>query len=110
MGHGTAHCPTSPSSIQHLFPRTSFSGDLVDISHKRNLYRVIVGRDGVDLAKAIESLDDASRTKAAEIREKAALIQAVHLRGMTLETFLGLERDPEIDEKLRAKESELEAV
>ena len=61
---------------------------MVDISHKRNLYRVIVGRDGVDLAKAIESLDDASRTKAAEIREKAALIQAVHLRGMTLETFL----------------------
>ena len=87
-----------------------FSGDLVDISHKRNLYRVIVGRDGVDLAKAIESLNDASRTKAAEIREKAALIQAVHLRGMTLETFLGLERDPEIDEKLRARESELEAV
>ena len=87
-----------------------FSGDLVDIGHKRNLYRVIVGRDGVALAKAIESLDDASRTKAAEIREKAALIQAVQLRGMTLETFLGLERDPEIDEKLRAKESELEAV
>ena len=24
-----------------------FSGDLVDIGHKRNLYRVIVGRDGV---------------------------------------------------------------
>ena len=87
-----------------------FSGDLVDIGHKRHLYRVIVGRDGVALAKAIESLNDASRTKAAEIREKAALIQAVNLRGMTLETFLGLERDPEIDETLRAKESELKAV
>ena len=87
-----------------------FSGDLVDIGHKRNLYRVIVGRDDVALAKAIESLDDASRTKAAEIRKKAELIQAVHLQGMPLETFLGLERDPEVGEKLRAKESELEAV
>ena len=47
-----------------------FSGDLVGISHKRNLYRVIVGRDGVTLAKKIESLDDTSRTKAAEIRKK----------------------------------------
>ena len=53
-----------------------FSGDLVGISHKRNLYRVIVGRDGVILAKEIESLDDASRVKAADIREKTALIQA----------------------------------
>ena len=87
-----------------------FSGDFVDIGHKRKFYRVIVGREGVVLAKAIESFDDASRTKAAEIREKATLIQAVHLRGMTLETFLGLERDPEIDEKIRAKERELEAV
>ena len=40
-----------------------FSGDSVGIGHKRNLYRVIVGRDGVTLAKTIESLDDASRTK-----------------------------------------------
>ena len=84
-----------------------FSGDFVDIGHKRKLYRVIVGRDGVALAKAIESFDDASRTKAAEIREKATLIQAVHLRGMTLETSLGLERDPEIDEKSELKSASL---
>ena len=85
-----------------------FSGNLVSIGHKRNLYRVIVGRDGVALAKAIESLDDASRAKAAEIREKAAQIQA-HVRGMSLGTFLSLEKDPEVDEKLRARVSELDA-
>ena len=87
-----------------------FSGDLVGIGHKRNLYRVIVGRDGVTLAKKIESLDDTSRTKAAEIRKKAESIQAINLRGMTLGTFRGIEKDPEVDEKIRAKESELEAV
>ena len=85
-----------------------FSGNVVSIGHKRNLYRVIVGRDGVALAKAIESLDDASRAKAAEIREKAAQIQA-HVRGMSLGTFLSLEKDPEVDEKLRARVSELDA-
>ena len=86
-----------------------FSGNLVSIDHKRNLYRVIVGKDGVVLAKAIESLDAASRAKAAEIREKAAPIQP-HLRGMTLGIFLGLEQDAEVDEKLRDKEIEREAI
>ena len=45
-----------------------FSGNLVSIDHKRNLYRVIVGRDGIALAKAIEAFDNASRAKAAGVR------------------------------------------
>ena len=65
-------------------------------SRQKYKYKIVISTD--------------SPAKPAEIREKAALIQAVHLRGMTLEAFLGLERDPEIDEKLRARESELEAV
>ena len=87
-----------------------FSGDLVGIDHKRNLYRVIVGMAGVTLAKEIETLDDASRAKAADIREKTALIQAFFPRGMALEAFLGLEENSDIDDKIRAKESELDAV
>ena len=87
-----------------------FSGDLVGIGHKRNLYRVIVGRDGVTLAKEIETLDDTSRAKAADIREKTALIQAFASRGMAFEVFLGLEESADIDDKIRAKESELDAV
>ena len=87
-----------------------FSGDLVGISHKRNLYRVIVGRDGVILAKEIESLDDASRVKAADIREKTALIQAFFPREMARETFLGLEERTDIDDRIREKKGELDAV
>ncbi len=87
-----------------------FSGDLVGIGHKRNLYRVIVGRDGVTLAKNIETLDKASRAKAADIRDKTALIQALFPRGMALEAFLGLEEYADIDDRIRAKESELDAV
>ena len=87
-----------------------FSGDLVGIGHKRNLYRVIVGRDGVTLAKEIETLDEASRAKATDIREKTALIQAFFPRGMALEALLGLEKYADIDDRIRAKESELVAV
>ena len=87
-----------------------FSGDSVDVGHKRSLYRVIVGKDGVTLAKEIEDLDAASRAKATEIRDKAAPLQALTPRGPTLEAFLALAEDPAIDEKIAATERELAAV
>lgn len=87
-----------------------FSGDSVDIGHKRNLYRVIVGNDGVMLAKQIEELDTASRAKATETREKSAPIQVHVPRGMTLEAFLELPEDAGIDEKIAATVNELEAL
>ena len=68
----------------------AFSGDSVGIGQKRNLYRVIVGRDGVTLAKEIETLDEASRAKAADIREKTALIQAFFREGWRLRLFSDL--------------------
>src|SRR3990172_704518 len=40
-----------------------YSGDTVDLDHKRNLYRVIVGKHGVELARQIEDLDAQSRAK-----------------------------------------------
>ena len=87
-----------------------FSGDSVDIDHKRSLYRVIVGKVGVALAKQIEDLDATSRTKASEIKEKAAAVQVHVPRGMTLDAFLGIKEDAGIDEKIAAKAKELEAV
>lgn len=87
-----------------------FSGDSVDTGHKRSLYRVIVGKDGVMLARQIEELDAASRAKAAEIRDKAVAIQVHVPRGMTLEAFLDLKEDAGIDEKIAVTENEIEAL
>jgi wobble nucleotide-excising tRNase len=87
-----------------------FSGDSVDIDHKRSLYRVIVGKDGVKLAKEIEELDAASRAKAAEIKEGAAAIQALVPKGTTVDGFLALVEDPAVDEKIASTEKELDAV
>jgi wobble nucleotide-excising tRNase len=87
-----------------------FSGDNVDIDHKRSLYRVIVGKDGVALAKEIEALDAASRAKATDIREKAVGIQALTPKGTTLETFLAVTEDPDVEVKIATKEGELDAV
>jgi len=87
-----------------------FSGDSVDINHRRKLYRVIVGKDGVTLAKQIEALDEESRATASEIKEKSAPILVHVPKTGTLEGFLTLAEDPGVDEKIAAKEKELDAV
>jgi wobble nucleotide-excising tRNase len=87
-----------------------YSGDTVDIEHRRSLYRIIVGKQGVDLAQKIDALDAASRTKSTEIRENAAAIQAYVPQGITLDVFLALAEDSAIDDKIATAERELEAV
>ncbi len=86
-----------------------YSGDAVELDHKRKLYGVIVGKQGADIAREIDRLDTASREKSAEIREKRAAVQAF-AHGMTPEAFLALPADPAIDEKIAAQERELAAV
>jgi wobble nucleotide-excising tRNase len=85
------------------------SGDVVDISHRRSLYSVIVGKRGVELANQIDELDGEARQKNVDIREKVAAVQA-HSGRMTFEAFITLPADAAIDELISAKEKELEAV
>jgi len=71
---------------------------------------VIVGKQGVDLARQIEDLDTASRAKSTDIREKLAAVQAFVPQGLAVEEFLALPEDPAIDAKIGEKERELQAV
>jgi hypothetical protein len=85
------------------------SGDVVDIEHRRSLYSVIVGEEGVKLAKQIDDLDEKVRSKSTEIRERAAALQVL-ASGMSVEEFLALEKDAVIDEEISGKEKELQAA
>jgi len=87
-----------------------YSGDTVGLDHKRNLYGVVVGKQGVDLARQIEGLDAASRAKSAEIRDRRAAVQAFVPHGLAVEDFLTLQEDPAIEAKITEKERELQAV
>lgn len=87
-----------------------YSGDTVDLDHKRNLYRVIVGKPGVDLARQVDELDAASRGKSTDIREKLSPLQRFVPQDLTIEAFLSLPEDPAIDEKIVEKERELQAL
>ena len=53
-----------------------FAGDVVDTEHRRNLYRVIIGSQGVALAAGVNQLD-------ADIRDSRARLQQYLPSGMT---------------------------
>ncbi len=87
-----------------------YAGDIVSIGQKRNLYGVIVGKAGVDLAQQIAELDGKSRAKAAEIAEKAAEVRSFAPREMPVDVFIAVDEDAGIAEKIAAKEKELASV
>lgn len=87
-----------------------FSGDVVDLEHKRNLFRVIIGRQGVNLAKEVNDIDAEIRELTISIRLLRTAIERQIPTGIDFDIFMALDADPLIDEKILAKEKELEAV
>ena len=87
-----------------------FAGDVVDTEHRRNLYRVIIGAIGVTLAGKLNDLDGQVRAKNTDIRDSRNRMQRHVPPGMTIESFVALPEDAEIDAKIAAKEQELHAV
>ena len=86
------------------------SGEVVEIGHRRNLYRIIIGEKGVQLAEEDENLARQSREKTREITTAAKAIQPHMPTGMNIETFLSLSAKPEIDERITEQERTVEAV
>ena len=86
------------------------SGEVVDIEHKRNLYRVIIGDDGVKLAADDAELAASSRAKTTEIATAGKAIQPHVPAGMKLETFLALPVTADIETQITEQERILEAV
>ena len=87
-----------------------YAGDAVETEHRRNLYRVIIGAQGVALAGRVTTLDEQIRAKNTDIRENRAQLQRFLATGMVVEAFLALDEDPEIDVRIEAREQELQAA
>lgn len=86
------------------------SGDVVDLEHKRSLYRVIIGQEGVRLAEEDTRLSKESREKTTEITAEERALKVHVPAGMTLGTFLGLPNESEIDTRITEQRSILTAA
>ncbi|HMD83757.1 MAG TPA: AAA family ATPase [Terriglobia bacterium] len=87
-----------------------YSGVYVDHEHRKNLYRFIVGKKGVQLANAVDDLDTKSRDKSEEIKSKGKEIQQNILGAMSVEQFVSLPFVPDVDKQIGEKEAEVEAL
>lgn len=86
------------------------AGDVVDIEQKRNLYRVIIGKEGVKFAEEEARLAAASREKTTEVSSSTKLIQTLLPQGMSVEQFIAINVAPDIQLKIEEQEKRLEAV
>jgi len=87
-----------------------FAGDAVDTAQRRNLYRIIVGSEGVGMAHRLGEIDSEITAKNTEIRNARNDVERRIPAGVQFESFLALEADPEIEAKISAKQRELIAA
>lgn len=86
------------------------AGDVVELEQKRNLYRVIIGQEGVGLAEEVARLAIASREKTTAITAATRGLQAHLPAGMKLDEFLKLQADAGIDSKITEQTRTIEAL
>jgi wobble nucleotide-excising tRNase len=84
-----------------------YSGDYVEHEHKKNLYHVIVGKRGVELAKEIDRLDQKSRDANTVLRAKKESLTKIVPSGVKLEDYLKWEPIIDIEDQLQQKSVEL---
>ena len=85
------------------------SGNYVDIEHKRSLHLWAIGEEGVKLAYRINEIDNETRDLTSKIREFESSIKANIKGNISIEEFILLNEDNEIESKIREQETILEA-
>jgi wobble nucleotide-excising tRNase len=84
-----------------------YSGDYIEHENKKNLYRVIVGAYGVQLAKQIEELDGQIRDVNSDLRTKKDAVTRHMSAGTTLEDYLQWQPVSGLEDQIRLKTEKL---
>ena len=94
----------------HFIDDNVCSGLSVDHEHKRNLYRVIVGEQGVILSRRVDEIDGEIRTLNSQIGEKKGELKPHVTDGLDVDKFVVLAESDTIDELISKKEDEITAL
>ncbi|WP_428667583.1 AAA family ATPase [Reyranella sp.] len=86
-----------------------YLGDAIGTDQRRNLCNVILGKEGVAIAKEYHDLDTAITEKNNAIRD-ARRVLTTHVQANQVDTLIGLNEDAEIDDKIEAKRKEVEGL
>lgn len=94
----------------HYVSQNVYSGDYIEHDHKKNLARIVVGEQGVTLAKKVDELDAEIRTANTQVNTDKKTCENQMPQGVMLDRFLALPADPEIDKKIVGKRQEVAAI
>ena len=95
---------------QQFVTENVHGGDQIDVEHRRNFYRIVVGPTGVALAEEVDRLDAAVTAKQGDIASEKKVLEQHVPAGMKLEAFLKLAADSETDDKIDKAERALKAI
>lgn len=95
---------------QEFVAENVHGGNQVDVEHRRNFYRIVVGPVGVALAAEVDRLDDAATAKQNEITTARKVLEQHLPKGLKLDAFLKLAADAAIDDKINDTKKLLKAI
>ena len=94
----------------HFVSQNVYSGDYIEHEHKKNLARIVVGEQGVTLARKVDDLDADIRTANNQVNSDKTACEKHVPQGITLDEFLKFVADAEIDAKIARKQQEVAAI
>ncbi len=87
-----------------------YAGELVELTHDRGLFSIIIGAAGVRLGKRLECLNQLAKSRATALKDAESALAADVPTDMSKEEFFALGPSPEYAERLDAAERALKAV
>ncbi len=103
-------CPAVMVFDDVFVDRNVYSGLDVDPEHRQNLHDLILGAQGVTLARRVDDLATQIRNHNTEIRTKGNAISVADRHGLSVEDFCALPQQANIDEAIRTAEQHLAAL
>lgn len=85
-----------------------FAGDVVDHEHKKNLYRVIIGKTGVEYSRKVDELDKKIREINSTIQIEKSKLEKYIPQGISFDKFISLKPIECIESQIKKSTAELE--
>ena len=90
--------------------RNVYTGQRVDVEHKRNLCEFVLGRESVTLKERIDQLDVEIRGLSEKIRSAENRIRPQILGAMPAQEFIALQPQSDVDEQIALRQKRLDVA
>jgi wobble nucleotide-excising tRNase len=103
----SGHHPDIEVFDVHFINDNIYTGLDINSTHKKNLFEVIFGSDGVRIKSQIQSIKEQIQEKNITVNYLKRALQSAAKNEFSVEEYQALEQDAEIDAKITAKEGQI---